>query len=284
MAGRTAAALALAGATLAARPASAQALARLTVESFTLSSDTARPRTDVPFHLIVTLRVRERIDRIANLELPMLADLELLGDERETIAGPRGSQYRETIAVAAHHPGTIEISPATLQAVDARDGKPKQWFSNGLSLVVSGPNAGLPRRALLVWIAGLVGMAILVALLFRRRRVPLSPERKPVQVPAPAQVRSVPRSRREQLQDALIVLRAEPTRFTAVRVRGAVWRMLGASDGETLGDVLRRVSPDDTMRELLIALERGAFTYDDDLNAAIDDACSALERQIGSLA
>jgi len=42
------------------------------------------------------------------------------------------------------------------------------------------------------------------------------------------------------------------------------------------------VSPNGTMRELLIALERSAFTYDDDLSAAIDDACSALEREIGS--
>ncbi len=42
--------------------------------------------------------------------------------------------------------------------------------------------------------------------------------------------------------------------------------MLGASGGATLGDVLRRrESGDPTMRDLLVALERAAFTYDDDL-------------------
>ena len=41
----------------------------------------------MPFHLIVTLRVRERVTRIDNLELPLLAELELLGDERETQSG-----------------------------------------------------------------------------------------------------------------------------------------------------------------------------------------------------
>jgi hypothetical protein len=36
------------------------------------------------------------------------------------------------------------------------------------------------------------------------------------------------------------------------------------------------------MRQLLIALERSAFTYDDDLPRAIEDACAALERYIGA--
>jgi hypothetical protein len=59
--------------------------------------------------------------------------------------------------------------------------------------------------------------------------------------------------------------------------------MLGAAEGETLGDVLRRrESSDPTLRALLISLERSAFTYDDDLAAAIEDACAALERYMES--
>jgi hypothetical protein len=284
MASRTAAALAL-GAALLARPASAQALAKLTVESFTQSSDTTRPQSDVPFRLIVTLRVRERINRIANLELPILADLELLGDERETVSGPRGSQYRETVTVVAHHSGTIAIAPATLQAIDARDGRAKQWYSNGLTLIVSGGASAPPvrLRTLALWFAGLC-LALVLAWLFRRRPTLPLPAPQPAPTVAPAQLAVAPRarSRRDQLQDALTVLCAEQSRAAAVRVRAAVWRMLGAGDGETLGDLLRHVSPNGTMRELLIALERSAFTYDDDLSAAIDDACSALEREIGS--
>jgi hypothetical protein len=108
----------------------AQTLQRLTVQSFALSADTTRPRIDVPFQLIVTLRVRERVTQIENIELPILAELELLGDERQTATDPQGTQYRETITVVAHHAGGIAIGPATLQAIDARDGKPKQWYTN----------------------------------------------------------------------------------------------------------------------------------------------------------
>jgi hypothetical protein len=270
--------------------ARSQNLARLTVESFTLSSDTARPQIDVPFHLIVTLHVRERVFEIDNLELPILAELELLGDERQTSVGPHGTLYRETITVAAHRTGTITIAPATLQAIDARDGKPKQWYTNVLRLQVGGVSREILRndehaavavvvaalRALL-WAAGIACIAAIAVLVFRRRQPPLPPAPAPPAAQPPQPLRS----RREQLQDALTVLRADPTRGAAVRVRSAIWRMVGATDGETLGDVLHRSEASDPrMRSLLIALERGAFTYDDDLAAAIRDACSALERTL----
>jgi hypothetical protein len=266
-------------------------LARLTVESFTLSSDTTRPQIDVPFHLIVTLHVRERVLEINNLELPILAELELLGDERQTSAGPHGTVYRETITVAAHQTGTITIAPATLQAIDARDGKPKQWYTNALRLQVGGVSREILRndehaalavvaaalRALL-WAAGIACIAAIAVLVFKRRQPPLPLPPAAPAVPQPSQPL---RSRREQLQDALTVLRAEPTRAGAVRVRSAIWRMVGATNGETLDDVLHRSEASDArMRSLLIALERGAFTYDDDLAAAIRDACSALERSL----
>ncbi|MBV8531094.1 MAG: hypothetical protein JO104_07225, partial [Candidatus Eremiobacteraeota bacterium] len=81
MVSRAAARVALLGGLVAASApaANAQSLPRLTVESFVLSADTPAPRVDVPFHLILTLRVRERITLIENLNLPMLAELELLG-------------------------------------------------------------------------------------------------------------------------------------------------------------------------------------------------------------
>jgi hypothetical protein len=265
--------------------ARAQALQRLTVNSFDLSADTTAPRVDVPFHLELRLRVRERISQIYNLDLPMLAQLELLGDERETTGNPRGTQYRETITVVAHTAGPIAIAPATLQAIDARDGKPKEWYSNGLRLVVGGAPAHVTRGTanLLLWVAGLLGIALIAMVLLRRRR----PIAEPIAAPPPAPAPPPPdvRSRRQQVQDALVVLRAERTRPAAVAVRTAIWRMVGASDGETLGDVLRRPDAREiSMRQLLIALERAAFTYDADLRAAIEDACSALERYIESAA
>ena len=274
--------------------AGAQSLQRLTVESFVLSSDTAAPRIDSPFHLTVTLRVRERVGRIDNLDLPILAQLELLGDERETASGPRGTLYRESITVVAHEGGALAIAPATLQAIDARDGKPKQWFTNELRLRVTGgavaPLSGGPGALLaatlaalrfFLWVCllvlGLGCVAAIVVLLFRRRPVATA-----VPAPSPAPVQRA-RSRREEAEAALAALRAQQSRATAVAVRAAIWRMAGASDGETLSDVLRQTGPyDTTMRDLLTALERSAFTYDGDLRAAIDDTCRALEHYIGS--
>lgn len=290
---RTAAALAALLAVLPAAPAPGQVLQRLTVQSFELSADTTSPRIETPFHLVVSLRVRQRVAQIANLNLPLLAQLELLGDERVTTSSANGTQYRETITVVAHDAGAVAIEPATLQAIDARDGKPKEWFTNALTLHVAGPAPasvlgaalGTALRVglrLLLWVIAIACIVFIVILLLRRRR------RRPAIVVAPPPAPPPPmrvRSQREQAQDALAVLRKERTRPAAVVVRGAIWRMVGASDGETLGDVLRRTdSRDEMMRGLLIALERSAFTYDQDLQAAIEDACSALERFVGSVA
>lgn len=79
------------------------------------------------------------------------------------------------------------------------------------------------------------------------------------------------------------MLRAEPTRDSAVRVRAAVWAMVGASEGETLADVLQlpQAAPQG-MRDLLAALERAAFTYDDDLAPAVAGACDALQRYLAT--
>ncbi|HVA32821.1 MAG TPA: hypothetical protein VNG31_01660 [Candidatus Baltobacteraceae bacterium] len=265
-------------------------LQRLTVDSFTLSSDSAQPQIEVPFHLIITLHVRQNVTQIDDLELPILAELELLGDERRLETVRDGTNYRETISVVAHHTGTIAIAPATLQAIDGRDGRPKQFYSNGLKLQVVGGSLeplqsaqsfGRSAFAVLVrvlaWTAGVICTIVLLVLLFRTRAAPTPAVIAP---PAPAPV--VVRSMRHQLGDALTVLRAERSRGAAVAVRAAVWRMVGASDGETLADVLHRPqAADPTTSQLLRALERAAFTYDADLPAAIDAACVALE---GSLA
>lgn len=278
--------------------ARAQTLQRLTVESFQLDTDAVNPQVDVPFHLIVTLNVRERVTAIENLQLPSLAELELLGDERALASGSRGTQYRETITVLAHHTGDYVIAPATLQAIDARDRRAKQYYSNNLRLrVVLSPAASLNNGASIaaaaggfalrvgLWILGTLCAIAIVVLIFRRRTTVPPPPPPAVAQPLPESLRAAPaqRSARDQLRDALTVLRAERSRSAAVRVRAAVWRMVGASDGETLADVLQRPQTQDpSMRDLLRALERAAFTHDGDLQPAIDAACDALERDIES--
>lgn len=266
----------------------AQALQRLTVDSFDLSADAASPKVDVPFHLLVRLRVRQHVTQIENLNLPMLAQVELLGDDRETLGSSRGTEYRETITVVAHVAGPIAIAPATLQAIDARDGKAKQWYTNGLTLRVAANGSAAAAASLqlalrvLLLILGIAAVlaVVTVIVLFARRPRAIAPP--PAVVEAEPEIAPpVVRTQWDVARDALAVLRAERTRAAAVTVRGSIWRMVGASEGETLGDVLRRPdSSDPPMRSLLVALERSAFTYDEDLRAAIDDAGSALERFI----
>ena len=274
----------------AAGPCAAETLARLTVTSFTLTAD-ARPQVEVPFHVVVTAHVRERISQLDNLDLPILADVELLGDERRWTADGTGTTYREIITVVAHHTGTIHLAPATLDCIDARDGKAKRYTSNALDIAVGG---GAPQTlqnarsaievvgrltfALVTFLVGTASVILVVVLLFRRRAPRAAPVLPPGPPEAPPPPRS-PRSREDDVRDALLALRSEPTRPQAMRVRALMRHLVGANERETLHDVLARPQAQEAaMREVLRTLERAAFTYDGDLANALDAAIAALER------
>lgn len=270
-----------------AAPVCGQTLQHLTVRGFTLSADTATPRLEEPFHLIVVVRVRERVSSLANLDLPILAELELLGDERHVTSDRNGTTYREVIGVVSHHAGDIHVSPATIDAIDPRDNRSKRYFSNDLTVRVTGgaleplrgagaSAAGFARTIFnaIVLLLGIAAAIFIVVTLARRRpRVALvnPPALEPVFAP-------VERNPRDVLHDGLLTLRAERTRGAALAVRSLARHLVGATDTETLADVLRRPSAYDArMRDALVTLERAAFTYDSDLPAAIDAAIHSLE-------
>jgi hypothetical protein len=270
-------------------PAFAETLARLTVTSFTLAADTPRPQVEEPFHVIITAHVRERITQLDNLNLPILAELELLGDERHWTTDGAGTTYREVITVVAHHTGTIHLSAATLDCIDARSGKPVRISSNELDLHVGGGafepvqtagNALAVIGRVLVWLvfslAGIASAILVLVFLFRRRKsVPAPIVADPPPPPVPVAVRT----RESQLRDALLTLQAERSRPAAVRVRAAVWRIVGATDKDTLNDVLKHPQAQEpALREVLSTLERAAFTHDADFPSALDSAIAALER------
>ena len=80
------------------------------------------------------------------------------------------------------------------------------------------------------------------------------------------------------LREALSVLRYDRTRAGAMRARHIVRGMVGASDTETLADVLQRpeaAAPE--MQACLRALERACFTYEADLGDAGAAAIGQLE-------
>jgi len=269
--------------------AHAQSLQRLTVTQLTLAADTTTPRIEMPFHLIVTAHVRERISELDNLDLPILAELELQGDEHVTVASRTGTTYRETITVVAHHSGTITIAPVTLDAIDARNGKPTRFSSNSLTLHVAGPSAAIAATTnvfgnfvalffflvrLVLWVLGIGIVLFIVAALVRRRPRPIAAPAVTLAPPKP-----VIRDPKTQLRAALAALRADRSRAGAMRARHIVRQMVGATDAETLADVMRRpLVQDRDTRDLLRALERAGFTHNADLSVAIAAALAQLER------
>jgi len=261
------------------------ALARLNVASFTFSADTSVPAQEQPFHLILDVRLNGHVDDLEGVVLPQLGTLEILGDEKHTLASGANTEYRETIAVVAHQGGAIAIPPAYLDAIDARDGKPKRFLSNDLTLHVAGPAsvlAGSARSKLFPVLGFLAGAVLIVALALAALKLRKAPPDVPAVETAPVQEPVVAIAPADAPADAVAGARArlavDPTREGALASRSVLWRSVGASDGETLADVVRRPGAHDpALRAVLRALERAAFTNDLDRPAAIGDALRALD-------
>lgn len=234
-----------------------------------LAADTARPKLDAPFSVTLSIRVVGNAGPLQNVYLPTFIGPEELGDVREQSSGPSGTLYRETLRLVAHTRGPLTITPGYLDAIDARDGKPKRFLSNDLHLNVE---AGPPVSQLLFarsleWAIGAI--ALLAALvLLRRRFAPAAVQIARDEPPAPAPFLPAAPS---ELDDALSQLRARRDRQSVMRVRRALWRIAGADDGCTLNDVLRKPQAIDAhLRRLLVGIERAAFVEDGRLGAAID--------------
>jgi hypothetical protein len=264
--------------------ANAQQLARLHVQSFMLTSDTAYPKVEEPFNVTLTIRVRENITGpLNNVILPSLAGVEELGDERVLSSGPGGTVYRETLRLVAHARGPLTIGSGYLDAIDARDGKPKRFISNDLHLQVQGGpllDAWGPLRAILRAILELILLAaaifVLVAI-FRRRPAPPVPAPAPVAAAEPVS----PPSPEELLRQRLEELGERRDRQSVLRVRAALWNAAGAREGETLADVLRRpIAHDPRIQSLLLRVERATFIEDARLPEAIDDVLAERESTI----
>lgn len=232
----------------------------------TLASDTSRPAVGVPFDLIVTIRVRENVAALDNVVLPSFSGPEELGDERVVSHGSGGTLYRETLRLVAHSRGELPVGPAYLDAIDARDGKPKRFLSNSLMLRVEGgallnPWSGLQNVAKafgeLIFITAVV---VSMAMLFRRRRPAAPVTIAPAVQAAPATPHV---SIETRLQAALEMLAARPTRESLRNVRALLWEYAGVPAGSTLADALS--ATDDApahVRAMLAAVERATFVED----------------------
>jgi hypothetical protein len=254
--------------------AHAELLQRFHILDFKVTSDTPRPRVGVPFHVTLTIRVRERVTQLQYVYVPTFPGLQNLGDRRLITHAPGdGSTYRETLTLVAHKPGPTAIGSAYLDAVDLRDSKTKRFFSNDLILNVAGamPSARAPARAVALAILALlllIAGAILAATMLRRRRAVAAKSETALKTAVPP-----PRAPPIGLHEALATLRIRRDRSSVMGVRETLWSIAGANQGDTLGDVLQREpAGSDGLRSALIAIERAAFIHDTHLQQAIDNA------------
>jgi hypothetical protein len=89
---------------LCASASSAQQLQRLHVRAISLSSDTAHPKTGVPFDVTLTIRVAESFP-LQNVFLPSFSGAQELADFRTQTTRRSETQYRETLTLVAQSPG-----------------------------------------------------------------------------------------------------------------------------------------------------------------------------------
>jgi len=261
--------------------AGAESLQRLHVKTFQLTSDAARPELEQPFHLTLHADVGENVRALANVQLPSFSGaLELLGDERRLRSTGSGTAYDEVMTVVAHSSGKIAVSPAYLDAIDARDGKPKRFISNGLTLDVNGAlvsargavatAAHVVWRALLTLVLLLASVFVLLALFRRAARPPVqvapaaAPDPEPVVDPDAA------------LRAAFERLRERRDRHSVLGARAELWRRSCLARGATLRDYCVR-EPDDGKCAVARALENAAFIDDGRLQQAIDRVVALIE-------
>jgi hypothetical protein len=249
-----------------AAPAAAQGLRTLHVEALAMHADRTHVQVGQVFHLAIHAHVGERVAALDELVVPNVGTMQLEGDERRVTASPSGTDVVETLTLEASAAGTYTFNAAYLDAIDARTGKPTRFSANPVRVVVDAPAlsyaAGptLRRIAGEVLLAGTAGAVLVVAafaLVLVRRRAPPSPP--PVVAPTPPLApAAVPRTARDEVEDALRAYRSVPANGSLVRLRGALFAAAGAPPGATLRDALA-ATRSDRLRAALGAAERTAF-------------------------
>jgi hypothetical protein len=268
--------------------AGAQSLDRLHVRTMTMTAEPSRLGLGDLFRLVLRVRVDERIARLDNVTLPNLAGFDVLGDERRCVPSGRGTACTETLSLAPTEAGVRSIEPIALDAVDARNGRPSRFRSNGVTVAVApasplaagGQIAGAfgdgLRALVLLALLGAIGAAI--ALRWRRATAP----RNVVQAEP---VRSVERPLEDDRRWRTMIerLHARPSQARVEAVRAVLRERIGARPGETFADLTARGLhlEEPSAMEALRLIDRAAFIGDRYLPDAVEDAMPALEAVAG---
>lgn len=278
-----AALLALALGPVAAR---AQELPRLTITALGMHADQSVVRPGAAFHVTVHVHVREKRERLDELVLPALTNAIDLGDVRKRVPAVDGTDFYETLTVAAGTVGTASFTPAYIDAIDPRSGRALRYSSQPLSVrVASGttvhdadPNAlmSLLRRAAVTVGALFVVLAIALTVLVRLlRRRPRPAAATAPAAPAPVR-REAPRG--DPLRAASDAYRARRDDESLDALRNVLFARAGAAQGATFADALRALgSRDPQLTRLMAVAERARFGPAHERAAAARDLLALLD-------
>lgn len=249
----------------------------LHVRALTVGVDRTQARIGNPLHLTVRAAVGERVEALPELILPDLTAFQVLADAERLEHTPGGTTFVAVLTIAPNLPGRSVIGPAYLDAIDSRTRQALRYRSNTVAVtaLASAPSEAQEMIAQvhrLLPLDILFVIAVIAGALWLLRphgRGAVADDPRPAERSAPA----LP------MADGLSVwverLRAAPTRANALAARAALWARLGAREGETAQDVLRRLS-DVAGRGAVDAAERAAFVEPVGEAAAARDFADAL--------
>ncbi|MDQ2908002.1 MAG: BatD family protein [Candidatus Eremiobacteraeota bacterium] len=263
--------------------AGAQNLRTLHVRDFAMSVDRAVVPVGEVFHLTIRARVAEPVGSLDEIALPNLAAFEELGDERRCATASAATECSETLTLEALTAGDVTIAPASLDAVDGRNGRPSRFITNTVALRIVGTRLGTALQAsfgrairLTARIAILVALLAAATLAFAWIRLRSERKRPSVAPPLPSAPNAPHEDFGVRLRELVQALTREPTRARAVALRAALRENAGAREDETLADLRQRGALDGTSGAALAAVERASFCEDDKVADAAREALPYL--------
>ena len=266
-----------------------QDLPRLHITALGLHADQRVVRPGESFHVTVHVHVREKRERLDELVLPALSNAVDLGDERKRVPAPDGTDFYETLTVAANTVGTATFSPAYIDAIDPATGRGMRYSSQPLTVRVasgttvrdadSGALMRLLRNAVLaiVTVIAVLTIAIIVIVRLRRPR----PRVAPAPSPAPSLSTRPARPPGDPLREALAIYRARGDDASLDVLRNVLFTRAGAGPGATFADALRALgSRDPQLARVMAVAERARFGPVRERAPAARDLLGALDAYV----
>jgi hypothetical protein len=260
----------------------------LHITALGLHADKRIVRPGEAFHVTVHVHVREKRDRLDELVLPALTNAVDLGDERTRVPAKDGTDFYETLTVAAGTVGTASFTPAYIDAIDPATGRGMRYSSQPLAVSVasgttiedadSGALSRLLRTAVLTIVAvAVVLTAGIVAFLRLRRRSRSAPRPSPLP-PLPARKARPPG---DPVREALAVYRARGDDDSLDALRNVLFTRAGAAAGATFADALRALGTrDPQLARVMAVAERARFGPVHERAPAARDLLVALDAYV----